>query len=82
MILNSIIQLTQTMISLESWKSSTWHPNLRKTPRGGKMMAKRMSMQVAAIFFTGFGHRKTQTIKGLRGRDDGEVGRGVVSKGK
>lgn len=25
----------------------TWHPNLRKTPSGGKMMAKRMSMQVA-----------------------------------
>lgn len=39
-------------------------------------------MQVAAIFFTGFGHRKTQNFKGLRGRDDGEVGRGVVSKGE
>ena len=33
----------------------TWQPNLRKTPRGGKIMAKRISMQVAvpssAIFY-------------------------------
>jgi hypothetical protein len=35
----------------------TLQPNLRKTPRGGRMMARRMSMQFAvpssAIFFFG-----------------------------
>ena len=27
----------------------TWQPYLRKTPRGGKMMAKRISMQVTVL---------------------------------
>lgn len=31
----------------EERRKRTWQPNLRKTPRGGRMMAKRMSMQVA-----------------------------------
>ena len=33
-------------------REETLQPILRKTPRGGKMMAKRMSMQLAVDIFT------------------------------
>uniref|UniRef100_A0A0V0GUV4 Putative ovule protein n=1 Tax=Solanum chacoense TaxID=4108 RepID=A0A0V0GUV4_SOLCH len=36
-------------VSKTQIQNSTWQLNLRKTPRGGKMMARRMSMHVIVL---------------------------------
>ena len=46
-------------------------PNLRKTPRGGKIMAKMISMQVAAVIFLFlFVGKKSSKLKLVTDDDD------------